>query len=145
MKYGIDINNARILNAISQGLKERGNFIVNLSDNQNKNTGKNLLEKVLIANITNIDFYVGIEFKKDISICEIFYDKNRNSKVCCEMVENLLKDNLKNTICEKGEHLYLLKNTNAPGLYIKIPLENEEIIEKLYIEGIVNILANIEV
>ena len=25
--------------------------------------GKNLLEKVLIANITNIDFYVGIEFK----------------------------------------------------------------------------------
>ncbi|MCR1949460.1 MULTISPECIES: hypothetical protein [unclassified Clostridium] len=141
MKYGIDINNTRILNAISQGLKERGNFIVNLSQIQNRNIGKNLLEKVLIANITNIDFYVGIEFKKDISMCEIFYD--RNSKICCEMVENLLKNNLKNTICEKGEHLYLLKNTNAPGLYIKIPLENEEIIEKLYIEGIVNILANI--
>ena len=84
MKYGIDINNTRILNAISQGLKETGNFVVDLSKNQNKNMGKNLLEKVLIANITNIDFYVGIEFKKDISICEIFYD--RNSKVCCEMV-----------------------------------------------------------
>ncbi|EEH97354.1 MAG: hypothetical protein E7D28_06300 [Clostridium sp.] len=140
MKYGIDINNTRILNAISQGLKETGNFVVDLSKNQNKNMGKNLLEKVLIANITNIDFYVGIEFKKDISICEIFYD--RNSKVCCEMVENLLKDNLKKTICEKGEHLYLLKNINAPGLYIRVPLENEEIMEKLNIEGIVNILAN---
>lgn len=135
MKYGIDINNTRILNAISQGLKETGNFVVDLSKNQNKNMGKNLLEKVLIANITNIDFYVGIEFKKDISICEIFYD--RNSKVCCEMVENLLKDNLKKTICEKGEHLYLLKNINAPGLYIRVPLENEEIMEKLNIEGIV--------
>ena len=140
MKYGIDINNTRILNAISQGLKETGNFVVDLSKNQNKNMGKNLLEKVLIANITNIDFYVGIEFKKEISICEIFYD--RNSKVCCEMVENLLKDNLKKTICEKGEHLYLLKNINAPGLYIRVPLENEEIMEKLNIEGIVNILAN---
>ncbi|MDB1940358.1 hypothetical protein [Clostridium tertium] len=140
MKYGIDINNTRILNAISQGLKETGNFVVDLSKNQNKNMGKNLLEKVLIANITNIDFYVGIEFKKDISICEIFYD--RNSRVCCEMVENLLKDNLKKTICEKGEHLYLLKNINAPGLYIRVPLENEEIMEKLNIEGIVNILAN---
>lgn len=140
MKYGIDINNTRILNAISQGLKETGNFVVDFSKNQNKNMGKNLLEKVLIANITNIDFYVGIEFKKDISICEIFYD--RNSKVCCEMVENLLKDNLKKTICEKGEHLYLLKNINAPGLYIRVPLENEEIMEKLNIEGIVNILAN---
>lgn len=140
MKYGIDINNTRILNAISQGLKETGNFVVDLSKNQNKNMGKNLLEKVLIANITNIDFYVGIEFKRDISICEIFYD--RNSKVCCEMVENLLKDNLKKTICEKGEHLYLLKNINAPGLYIRVPLENEEIMEKLNIEGIVNILAN---
>ena len=140
MKYGIDINNTRILNAISQGLKETGNFVVDLSKNQNKNMGKNLLEKVLIANITNIDFYVGIEFKKDISICEIFYD--RNSKVCCVMVENLLKDNLKKTICEKGEHLYLLKNINAPGLYIRVPLENEEIMEKLNIEGIVNILAN---
>jgi hypothetical protein len=140
VKYGIDINNTRILNAISQGLKETGNFVVDLSKNQNKNMGKNLLEKVLIANITNIDFYVGIEFKKDISICEIFYD--RNSKVCCEMVENLLKDNLKKTICEKGEHLYLLKNINAPGLYIRVPLENEEIMEKLNIEGIVNILAN---
>ncbi|GAA0108600.1 hypothetical protein PMY56_15065 [Clostridium tertium] len=140
MKYGIDINNTRILNAISQGLKETGNFVVDLSKNQNKNMGKNLLEKVLIANTTNIDFYVGIEFKKDISICEIFYD--RNSKVCCEMVENLLKDNLKKTICEKGEHLYLLKNINAPGLYIRVPLENEEIMEKLNIEGIVNILAN---
>ncbi|WP_291651314.1 hypothetical protein [Clostridium sp.] len=140
MKYGIDINNIRILNAISQGLKERGNFIVDLSENQNKNMGKNLLEKVLIANITNIDFYIGIEFKNDISMCKIFYDKN--SKVCCEMVENLFKDNLKKTICEKGEHLYLLKNINAPGLYIKVPLEDEEIIEKLNIEGIVNILAN---
>ena len=58
------------------------------------------------------------------------------------MVENLLKDNLKKTICEKGEHLYLLKNINAPGLYIRVPLENEEIMEKLNIEGIVNILAN---
>ena len=45
-------------------------------------------------------------------------------------------------ICEKGEHLYLLKNINAPGLYIRVPLENEEIMEKLNIEGIVNILAN---
>lgn len=145
MKYGIDINDTRVLNAISQGLKERGNFIVDLSENLNKNIGKNLLEKVLIANITNIDFYVGIEFKKDISKCEIYYDKNIDSKVCCEMVENLFKDNLRNTTCEKGEHLYLLKNTNAPGVYIKVPLENEEIIEKLYIEGIVNILANINV
>ena len=40
MKYGIDINNTRILNAISQGLKETGNFVVDLSKNQNKNMGK---------------------------------------------------------------------------------------------------------
>ncbi len=141
MKYGIDINNAEISNAISQKLKESGNFIVDLY--QGQSTARTLLKKVLIANITNIDFYVGIEFKKDISECEIFYDNNEKSKKCSEMVNELLKENIKNIICKDGDHLYLLKNINAPALYIKILIDAEEIIEELYIEGIVEILNEI--
>lgn len=141
MKYGIDINNTEILKAISQKLKESGNFIVDLY--QGQSTARSLLKKVLIANITNIDFYVGIEFKKDISQCEIFYDNNEKSKECSEMVNKLLNENIKNIICKQGDHLYLLKNINAPALYVKIPVEAEETIEQLYIEGIVDILNEI--
>ncbi|GAA0087007.1 hypothetical protein UT300007_34480 [Clostridium sp. CTA-7] len=145
MKYGIDINNTKVLNAISQELKKSGNFIVNLSQEENKNQGQALLKKVVIANITNIDFYIGIEFNRDISKCEIFYDNNEKSKKCSEMVKNIFRKNFQNITCEIGEHLYLLKNTNAPALYIKVPLEYECTIEKLYIEEIVNVLINLEI
>lgn len=142
MKYGIDINNTIVLNAISHKLKESGNFIVDLS--QNQNTGKTLLKKVLIANVTNIDFYIGIEFKKDASVFEIFYDNNENSKECAEMVKKLLNKDFEDIICKNGEHLYLLKNISAPVLYIRIPFKDKETIQKLYIKGIANILANIK-
>ena len=66
MKYGIDINNKRIFNDISEGLKNKGNFIVDLTENRTT-TGRTLLKKVLIANVTNIDFYFAIDFKNEIS------------------------------------------------------------------------------
>lgn len=45
MKYGIDINNERILKVVSEGLKDKGNFIVDLTEYQNVINGKMLLKK----------------------------------------------------------------------------------------------------
>lgn len=143
MKYGIDINNERIFNDISEGLKNKGNFIVDLTENR-ITTGRTLLKKVLIANVTNIDFYFAIDFKNEISRCEIFYDEYSASKVCAEKLTNILSRKFPNISCEKGEYLYLVKNINAAVLYIRLPAGDEDKFEKMVLENLINILDSIE-
>lgn len=144
MKYGIDINNGRILKAISEGLKDRGNFIVDLTEHENIIIGKMLLKKVLIANVTNIDFYFAIEFKNSWFNCEIFYGEGSSSKIYSEKIMNLLNSRFKNIVCNDGQHLYLLKNTKAPVVYVKIPLQYEEKLEGSFLDELINILRSIE-
>lgn len=144
MKYGIDINNERILKIVSEGLKDKGNFIVDLTEYQNVINGKMLLKKVLIANVTNIDFYFAIEFKNSCFDCEIFYGKDNSSKVCSEKLMNLLNNRFNNIACKDGQYLYLLKNTKAPVVYVKIPWHDEEKLEELCLGELINILGSIE-
>ena len=87
MKYGIDINSEKILSFISEKLKGKGSFIIDFTE---KNNGRALLKKVLIANVTNIDFYFAIEFKNDISFAEILYDEHYCSKVFGQELINIL-------------------------------------------------------
>lgn len=145
MKYGIDINNERILSAVSEKLRDRGNLIVDFTERENINTGRKLLKKVLIANITNIDFYFAIDFKDEISFCEIFYNEDKCSKVFVEKLINTLSDKFQNIICKSGKHLYLIKNVEAPVVYVRIPLKDEEKIGSLVVDKLINILENIKI
>ncbi len=133
MKYGIDINSERILNFISEKLKEKGDFIIDLTDRNNINNGKSLLKKVLIANVTNIDFYFAVDFRKETSFCEIFYDDDNYCKIIGEKLMNILGNSFENISCKNGNHLYLIKNIKSSAVYAMFPMKDKERIEELLV------------
>ena len=128
MKYGLDINNKNILDEILNYIKDSGDFMVNLSEedvdyNKNINYGKILRKKVLKSNVTNIDFYFKIEFLDKIEGIYIYYSPNKKIEaVINSSIEKLMKEPV--TIEKKeGENLYLLKNINALGIVLKITIK----------------------
>jgi len=144
VKYGLDINNEEVSNFISENLKARGNFIVNFTERNNIVTGSILLSKVILAYITNIDFYFIIEFKEDISFGEIYYSPCKVSKDIGENLLNIFHEEFENIICENGEHLYLIKNIKAPVIYVKLPIKEKEEIEELVMYKIIDLLVSIK-
>ncbi|MCF0149375.1 MAG: hypothetical protein HUJ77_13390 [Clostridium sp.] len=145
MKYGIDINSEKILSFISEKLKERGHFIIDLTDYNNVNNGKSLLKKVIIANVTNIEFYLSIDFKEDASFPTIFYADN-STKIIANEVMELLEDSFENISCKSGKHLYLIKNINTPVVYISFSIKDRELVESILITNkLINILENIKI
>ncbi len=144
MKYGIDINSERILSFISEKLKERGHFIIDLTDKNNINNGKSLLKKVIISNVTNVDFFLAIDFKKEITVPVIFYEDNYSEIFVKEFIE-VFGDKFKNISCKNGKHLYLVKNIKASVVYITFSTKDKEIVEKLLITNrLIDILENIK-
>ncbi|MDV4152672.1 hypothetical protein R0131_17730 [Clostridium sp. AL.422] len=145
MKYGIDINSEKISSFITDKLKSKGNFIVNFNEKNSISTGRTLLKKVLIAYITKIDFYFAIDFKENIVASEIFYSECDCSILIGRKLLNIFDDILQEVICEKGEHLYLIKNIDAPVVYIRIPLEEKEKLEEFVINKIITLLESIKI
>lgn len=145
MKYGLDVNNKKILDEIINYIKDSGDFMVNLSDedvdyNKNINYGKVLRKKALKSNVTNIDFYFKIEFVDKIKDIYIYYSPNKKiEEVINSNIEKLMTDRV---LIERkeGENLYLLKNINALGIVLKIP---EKLIEKVEITTIKEILKDL--
>lgn len=145
MKYGLDVNNKNILDEIINYIKDSGDFMVNLSEedvdyNKNINYGKVLRKKVLKSNVTNIDFYFKIEFVDKIKDIYIYYSPNKKiEEVINSNIEKLMTDRV---LIERkeGENLYLLKNINALGIVLKIP---EKLIEKVEITTIKEILKDL--
>lgn len=133
MKYGIDIDSEKILDFISERLKERGHFIIDLTEKNDINKGKALLKKVLIANVTNIDLYFAINFKKDISFGEILFNNDNYSKILGQELLKLIDNNFENIICKNGNYLYLIKNVNSAVVYTSFPMEYKEKIEDVLI------------
>ncbi|MBS5936819.1 hypothetical protein E5347_01920 [Clostridium sartagoforme] len=146
MKYGLDVNNKNILDEIINYIKESGDFMVNLSEedvdyNKNINYGKILRKKVLKSNVTNIDFYFKIEFLDKIEGIYIYYSHTEKiERVINSSIGKLMKEPV---LIEKkeGENLYLLKNINALGIVLKIP---EKLIEKVEIITIKEILKDLK-
>ena len=143
MKYGIDINSEKILSFISEKLKGEGSFIIDFTEGS---SGRALLKKVLIANVTNIDFYFAIEFKNDISFAEILYDEHYCSKVFAQKLVDLLESKFINIVCKIDNHLYLIKNIEAPVVYVSFPMSDKEEIENFLIDNkIIDILMTIKI
>lgn len=146
MKYGLDVNNKNILDEILNYIKDNGDFMVNLSEedveyNKNINYGKILRKKVLKSNVTNIDFYFKIEFLDKIEGIYIYYCPNKKiEEVINSNIEKLMKEPI---LIERkdGKNLYLLKNINALGIVLKIP---EKLIEKVEITIIKEILKDLK-
>ena len=127
MKFGVDVNNEYMCKRVLEKIKDSGNIIVDLTVEKWQNKGQEVFKKVLLANITNIGFYIGIEYNKNNEECKIFYSNNEYSKTCSFKVKESLSGEIQNITCEDGTYLYLIKNMNSPGVYIKIPLkENNE-------------------
>lgn len=127
MKFGIDVNNEYLCKIMLDRMKCAGHITVDLTAEKWTNKGQEVFKKVLLANITNINFYIGIDFSKYNEKYEIFYSNNELSKDYSLKVEGILSCEMINVTCEDGSHLYLIKNMNCPGIYIRAPLkENNE-------------------
>ncbi|AYE35374.1 hypothetical protein [Clostridium septicum] len=144
MKVGIDINNRKILLTVVEKMKERGHWVVDLSNEERGNKGQIVFRKTLLANVTKVDFYMGIEFVDNISKYELFYDENFLSEVCCNELKKVITRLNKELNCIGGSNLYLVKNTNSPAVYMKIPMEDRDIIEDYCLDEIIEILLKMQ-
>ncbi|MGL5085514.1 MAG: hypothetical protein ACRC68_07320 [Clostridium sp.] len=139
MKYGIDVNNELLCKRVLDKIKAGGHVIVDLSVEKWSNRGQEVFKKVLLGNITSIDFYLGIEFvenEDNKNEYKLYYSENEYARKHSFNIEKFLKDEVENITCNSGNHLYLIKNMDCPGIYIKIPLnqkveENIKLIDKL--------------
>lgn len=143
MKFGIDVNNEYLCGIMLNKIKNSGNITVDLTEEKWMNRGQDVFKKVLLANITNINFYIGIDFRKYNEEYEIFYSNNKISKDYSLNIKCYLSSEMINATCQNGEHLYLIKNMKCPGVYIRVPLkENNEdnitMIEK-FVEKIIDL------
>lgn len=144
MKFGIDINNRKMLITIVEKMKEKGHWVVDLSNEASGNRGQIVFRKALLANLTNIDFYMGIEFVDKLPIYEVFYDENILSETCCNEIKKLFSGLNKELNCTGQSNLYLVKNTKSPAIYIKIPMSDKGIIESDYLDKLIEILLKIQ-
>lgn len=143
MKFGVDLNNEYLSEIMLEKIKCSGHMVIDLTEEKWTNRGQEVFKKVLLANITNINFYIGIEFRSINKEYEIFYSSEEASKNCSFEIQDSLNNGIRNIICEDGNHLYLIKNMNCPGMYIKAPLsesneENNSIIDRI-VEKIVGL------
>ncbi|MGL5379926.1 hypothetical protein [Clostridium sp.] len=140
MKIAIDINNEEVLLAISNEFKRDGNLVVDLSYQQGSNRGETVFKKALLANTTRVDFFVGIKLIDDEDIWTIYHDDSLLSKNISLKIRNELVTSYSGINYNNGSNYYLLKNTNAPAIYLKVPssikndlLKKIEIISKAII------------
>lgn len=143
MKFGIDINEEKISRKLIEVLKTEGSYVIDLSTINYSNLGNKLHKKILLINSSKLDFYLNIEFSKDIYENEFYY-KGENSKALCEYVSNKIKEVFKkdNKINE-GMDLYLIKNSICNSVLIKINkdlLKEKDNIEKIIKEALINII-----
>lgn len=122
MKFGVDVNKEELNKRALEIIKDNGHLIVDLTLEKWANKGQEVFKKVLLATITNVEFYIGIEFTESEEDCKIFYSNNEISKIFSLKIKGSLNSEIKNVICENGNHLYLIRNMECPGLYIKAPL-----------------------
>lgn len=144
MKFGIDINNNEIFSFVSEKLKDKENFVVDLRRNKNISYGKALLKKVLIANITNVDVYFEVNFKGENKDIEIFYNAYKSSKIKAEKIKEKLNRKFHNANCIKDENLYLLKNINAEVIYLRVPIIYILDFDEKMLEEIIGVLSAVE-
>lgn len=141
MKYCLDINSKEVLEFIDKELENKGYFIVCLNEFEFLNKNKSIKKKSLIVNIIGIDFYFIIEFKNNIEKYEIYYSNFERSIKLSEKIKYIL--NNENIIYENGEKFYLVKNINAPTIYIRIPIKYKKDFIKKYMVLIKESLINI--
>lgn len=144
MKFGIDINNNEIFSVISEKLKKKENFVVDLRRNKNISYGKALLKKVLIANVTNVDIYFEVNFKSENKDIELLYNSYKSSKIRAEKIKENLDKKFHNVLCSKDEKLYLLKNINAEVIYLKVPIIYILDFDEKILEEMIEVLSEVE-
>lgn len=143
MKYGIDINRNNILIKIKEGIITRGHWVVDLTKEKAVKKGDLVFKKALLANITEIDYYIGVEFSDSISELQIYWGDNIDVKKIYEEMKNMLYEKDKIIINEDIKELYLVKNINAPAIYIRIPCKYEEKFNYEYLDKFTNLILNI--
>lgn len=121
MKVALDINNEEVLLAISNVFKRDGNLVVDLSNQQGSNKGEIVFKKALLANTTRVDLFVGIKLVEDDDIWTIFYDNSLKSKNIALKILDEVNSCYSDIRCNNGSNYYLLKNTKAPAIYLRIP------------------------
>lgn len=135
MKFGIDINEKKISRELLEALKAEGNYVIDVSIIKNSNLGNRLHKKILLINSSKLDFYLNIEFSKDIYENEFYY-KGENSRLFCEEISAKMKKIFKDdSKISEGMDLYLIKNSICNSVLIKI---NEDLLRER--ENIVGII-----
>lgn len=143
MKYGLDVNNKFILQSLIKVLESKGHFIVNLSTLKDKNIGALLYKKTLIANITKVDVYLGIETIKNNEESKIYFNEFLRSEEIRRKIINVLQKISEKDILEDNQQLYLSKNINSLVIYCKIKIIEDNVIKDKVMERLIEILDNI--
>lgn len=143
MKYGLDVNNKFILQLLIKILESKGHFVVNLSTLKKKNIGALLYKKSLIANITKVDVYLGIELFKNNGESSICFNEFLRSSEIRNKIVNILQEISEKEIIEDEKQLYLSKNVNSLVIYCKINTIEDNIKVEKVMTKLIEVLDNI--
>lgn len=141
MKIGIDINDSVISNQIKEELKDYEYQVVDICLKNIRSIGEEVFRKAILVNTSRLDFFLSIKISEKENSIKVYYEENGLSKkFSYEILKKLRELKLNDVSLENGEDFYLIKNTDAPTILIKMNLQalniNKEILGQKIIECI---------
>jgi len=153
MKFGIDIGHncppdtgamgikfednltLDVGNRVMGKLKDLGHQVIDCKPAKSNSVGNSLQQRCSRANASKIDIFVSIHFNAFNGFAngtEIFAISDKSRTIAKSVLDEIIKMGFFNRGVKNGSHLYVLKNTNMPGILVECCFLDSEKDMKLF-------------
>lgn len=153
MKFGIDIGHncppdtgamgikfednltLDVGNRVMGKLKDLGHQVIDCKPAKSNSVGNSLRQRCSRANASKIDIFVSIHFNAFNGFAngtEIFAISDKSRTIAKSVLDEIIKMGFFNRGVKNGSHLYVLKNTNMPGILVECCFLDSEKDMKLF-------------
>ncbi|MGF1676560.1 MAG: N-acetylmuramoyl-L-alanine amidase [Rivularia sp. (in: cyanobacteria)] len=109
-------------NRVMGKLKDLGHQVIDCKPGKSNSVGNSLRQRCSRANVSKVDIFVSIHFNAFNGFAngtEIFAISDTAKKIAKPVLDEILQMGYFNRGIKNGSHLYVLKNTNMPGILIE--------------------------
>ncbi|MBF2018345.1 MAG: N-acetylmuramoyl-L-alanine amidase [Rivularia sp. T60_A2020_040] len=109
-------------NRVMGKLKDLGHQVIDCKPGKSNSVGNSLRQRCSRANASKVDIFVSIHFNAFNGFAngtEIFAISDTSKKIAKPVLDEILQMGFFNRGIKNGSHLYVLRNTNMPGILIE--------------------------
>ncbi len=109
-------------NKVIAKLKDLGHTVINCNPDSASSVGSSLGKRCSKANANKVDIYVSIHFNAfngQANGTEVFAVSDTGNKIAKPVLDEIIKLGFFNRGVKSGSHLYVLRNTDMPGILIE--------------------------